>query len=108
MDTARLTTSTSESIDFNANQRDVISCEPETSLLVNAGAGTGKTKVLVERMSFLVDEHGLFPGTELLVLSFSRAAVAEIRRRIADSCSAIYASVSTFDSFATKLLSTTP
>ena len=91
-------------VDFNAQQHDVINRAPEERLLVNAGAGTGKTRVLVERLSILVEEHGLYPGTELLVLSFSRAVVAEIRKRLGNSDSAMYAGVSTFDSFATKLL----
>src|SRR5436309_949402 len=55
----------------------------DSKLLVLAGAGTGKTHVLVERIRHLVDSGDLAPGRELLVLSFTRAVVAELKRRLA-------------------------
>ncbi len=50
--------------------------------LVIAGAGTGKTKTLVERIRFLL-ECGAAAPEELLVLTFSRKAAEEIRERVA-------------------------
>lgn len=90
---------------LTAEQQAVVTQAATARVLVTAAAGTGKTHVLVERLMHLVEEHGLFPGTEILVLSFSRAAVAEIRRRIsATEGSVSYVGVVTFDSFATRLL----
>ena len=49
-------------------------------MLITAGAGTGKTHTLIARLIHLVEDRRLSPGAEILVLSFSRAAVYEIRR----------------------------
>jgi len=64
-------------------QRSIIDLPPSARTLVNAAAGTGKTHTLVERMTKLVERDDLSSGDDLLVLSFSRAAVAELRRRMA-------------------------
>ncbi|MEN3538360.1 UvrD-helicase domain-containing protein [Microbispora sp. ZYX-F-249] len=74
-------------------------------LLVTAPAGSGKTFSLIHRLAYLIDEEGLEPS-ELLVLSFSRAAVREIRKRlVALDSAAAQVEVRTFDSYATWLLS---
>src|SRR5580704_15810602 len=41
-----------------------------------------KTLVLIHRLAKLVNTDNLGPGSEILVLSFSRNAVTEIRRRL--------------------------
>lgn len=71
--------------------------------LVIAPAGSGKTHVLVARLVALIDE-GLEPGSDILMLSFSRAAVAEVRRRIRARGDVAYVRLSTFDSYASALL----
>ena len=74
-------------------------------MLITAGAGTGKTHTLIARLIHLVEDRRLSPGAEILVLSFSRAAVYEIRRRLRNvdgDASMVHAA--TFDSFATRLL----
>jgi len=50
-------------------------------LLVLAGPGTGKTTTLVEAVVERIERHGLRPD-EVLVLTFSRKAAAELRDRI--------------------------
>src|SRR5438445_11452296 len=50
-------------------------------VLVVAGAGTGKTKTLVERCAALVREEGC-SLTEILMVTFTDAAAAEMRQRI--------------------------
>lgn len=88
-------------------QLAVIEAGTDRSLLITAPPGTGKTYALIERLVWLLG-NGKFenPAEELLVLSFSRAAVAEIRRRVAErtatgaSDSLRYVTVRTFDSFA--------
>ncbi len=88
-------------------QRAIAEAPPAARLLVTAGAGSGKTHVLAARLAHLVNTEGLSPGDEVLVLSFSRAAVAELRRRVSALASdAGFVSASTFDSFATLLLAT--
>ncbi|MGO0578268.1 UvrD-helicase domain-containing protein [Ornithinimicrobium panacihumi] len=55
---------------------------PESRQIVLAGPGSGKSRVVGEIVSWLVEEHGVFPE-EVLVLSFSRAAVEVVRERTA-------------------------
>ena len=50
------------------------------SLLVSAAAGSGKTKVLVERVfAYLTEEHCHID--DFLIITFTRAAAAERRKR---------------------------
>ena len=50
-------------------------------LLVNAGPGAGKTKVLMTRAAHLIHQQGLRPE-QILILAFNRAVVHEIKARI--------------------------
>jgi superfamily I DNA/RNA helicase len=87
-------------------QRQVIEAAPADRLLVTAAAGTGKTFALVQRLTWLVETKGMRPGRDLLVLSFSRAAVRELRNRLRGETSpAAYVHSTTLDSFATRTLS---
>ena len=52
---------------------------------VIAGPGSGKTFVLVQRIRYLIEEKGVDPSS-ILVLTFSRAAAAHMRRRFLHSC----------------------
>ena len=55
----------------------------QRSILVSAGAGSGKTAVLAERCAHLVaDATPPCPVDSLLVVTFTEAATAEMRRRI--------------------------
>jgi hypothetical protein len=86
-------------------QRRVAEASPSARILVTAGPGTGKTHLLITRLNVLVERWGLSPGRDLLVLSFSRAAVREIADRTAASGTDVgYVRARTFDSFATLLL----
>jgi hypothetical protein len=87
-------------------QQEIVQLPWSTKALVIAGPGTGKTHVFIHRIRHLVESQQLLPGSQLLLLSFSRAAVYEIRRRLARlGGDAAYARAVTFDSFATQLLS---
>ncbi len=72
--------------------------------LVIAGAGSGKTRVLVHRVAYLV-EKGVDPG-EILLLTFTRRAAEEMLRRASllldNRCSRV--SGGTFHSFANSIL----
>lgn len=49
-------------------------------MLVLAGPGSGKTKVLTERIRFLIEERHI-PPDEILVITFSKKAALEMRQR---------------------------
>lgn len=79
--------------------------EVEGPQLVVAGPGTGKTEFLVRRAVHLITERGVAPE-EILVLTFSRRAAADLRHRILDGIDRSIAdlAVSTFHSFAHRVL----
>jgi DNA helicase-2/ATP-dependent DNA helicase PcrA len=88
---------------LNANQRAVVT-HPGGPLLVVAGAGTGKTRVLTRRFAWLVEQDT--PAGCILALTFSSPAAAEMRERLETLLEAPYEelNVSTFHSFCLKLL----
>ena len=54
----------------------------ERSLLVSAAAGSGKTKVLVERLFSYVEREGANLD-DFLIITYTRAAASELRGKIA-------------------------
>ncbi|GAA2802860.1 UvrD-helicase domain-containing protein [Crossiella cryophila] len=91
---------------LTTEQRAVVDLPVETRALVTAGPGAGKTHTLVRRLEMLVDDGEATAG-DLLVLTFSRAAVRELRARLArHGQAARYVRVHTFDAWALELLTT--
>ncbi|HXW32061.1 MAG TPA: UvrD-helicase domain-containing protein, partial [Acidimicrobiales bacterium] len=75
-----------ESVLSDAEARRRIACDLDHSLVVVAGAGTGKTTTLVKRVVELVRQGT--PLRDLAVITFTEAAAAELRLRVADALSA--------------------
>lgn len=85
-------------------QQAVVDQPWDARVLVTAGAGAGKTHTLVRRLDVLVEREELEAG-EILVLSFSRAAVRELTERIERHAAAAQRiRVHTFDGWAAALL----
>ena len=95
---------------LNEEQEKAVTYNNEKFLSIQAGPGSGKTRVLIEKVSFMVNELGVEPES-LLIITFSNKAADELKDRLIDAD--IPASevqkmqVSTIHSFCLKILEET-
>lgn len=68
-------------IELNPEQQRAV-IEGDGPALVLAGAGSGKTRVIVERLAWLIGERGVDPR-RILGLTFTNKAAGEMRQRVA-------------------------
>ena len=76
--------------DYNLNslneaQRDAV-CNLSQNSLVIAGAGSGKTRVLIQRILWLVEDNEFSPFS-ILAVTFTNKAAKEIKTRLSESLS---------------------
>ncbi|MCB1107406.1 MAG: UvrD-helicase domain-containing protein [Chlamydiia bacterium] len=92
---------------LNPNQQKAV-VTTEGHVLILAGAGSGKTRVLVHRIAHLIKNKNV-PPTSILGLTFTNKAAEEMRERVAQLIpkeEAKKISLSTFHSFCMKILRT--
>ncbi len=89
---------------LNKNQLEAIKTT-EGPLLVMAGAGSGKTKVLTTRIAYLISEIGVDPES-ILAITFTNKAAKEMKDRVINilGLTAYKIQISTFHSFGLKVI----
>ena len=87
---------------LNEQQRNAVT-DTEGAVLVFAGAGSGKTRVLTHRIMYLIEEKSVFPQN-ILAITFTNKATREMKQRLSDMLGVNDVWVSTFHSLCVTIL----
>ena len=89
---------------LNDRQKEAV-VNTDGPMLILAGAGSGKTKVLTTKVAYLIEEKNIDPNN-ILTITFTNKAAKEMKERIfkLEGNSAFYIQISTFHSFGLKIL----
>lgn len=95
-------------VNLNNKQTQAVR-ETEGYVRVIAGAGSGKTKLLVSRYAYLVTEYGIDPSN-ILCVTFTNKAAGEMKKRISKLIGPEYSTflICTYHGFCARLLRENP
>ncbi len=88
---------------LNKEQLEAVKCT-DGPLLVLAGAGSGKTRVLTTRIAYLINQKQVHPNN-ILAITFTNKAANEMKERISSMLEHTYGmQISTFHSFGLRII----
>lgn len=94
---------------LNEDQEAAVMYDGKKPLLIEAGPGSGKTTVLIERVKYLLNNKGIDPES-LLVITFTKKAANELKTRLSEETDNISEldvqkmQISTIHGFCAKIL----
>lgn len=89
---------------LNDKQKEAV-VNTEGPMLILAGAGSGKTKVLTTKIAYLIEENGIDPSS-ILAITFTNKAANEMKSRVENliGIDSKYMHISTFHSFGLSII----
>ena len=68
--------------EFNSQQFEIVHSKVDTNILIKAGAGTGKTTAMINRILFLKHINKYFKLNEVVLITFTNEASIQMRERL--------------------------